>query len=475
MTSRSTDDDADSSPDAEGARTHGSDPTSPSGVRPRGSEDAAPAITAETPRFRSGLLALLPLLVAVVAGVIAYARLPEVSRRTVWAEDGAVFLSQIDTEGVVATLFRPYDGYLHVIPRLVADLVSLAPIEKWALGLTIGSCAIAAAVSALVFVLSGSLLTWLPARLAVALLTVLTPALPIEVLGNAANLHWYFLWAAPWIALATAKTRAGSIALGAVTLLMTLTEIQMVLFAPLLLLRLRERRSWPVGVGFAVGGLAQIAVALSHPRERAPLSIDVSVTVWGFLTNETSLVSGSGALTGALVARWGLLVPTLVVVAFVLAGAYAFWRGDRRIRVLVTALAVGAPVLYAAAVTVNPNPAFSYDSWTIEQWAAFEYLRYAVVPAMMLGALPFVAASVAARRGRRFIPWAIIGGGLVVATLAFFPSSTSRNAGPVWENGVRNAESVCGQANRPHPDVVDIALAPVGWGARFTCDYVEQN
>lgn len=472
MTSRSSDDDADSPPDAEGARTHGSDPTSPSGVRAHDSEDAAPAITEATPRFRS---VLLPLLVAVVAAVLAYARMPEVSRRTVWAEDGAVFLSQIDADGVVGTLFRPYDGYLHVIPRLLADVVSLAPIEKWALGLTVGSCSIAAAASALVFVLSGSLLTWLPARVAVALLTVLTPVLPIEVLGNAANLHWYFLWASPWIALATAKTRGGSIALGAVTLLMTLTEIQMMLFAPLLLLRLRERRSWPVGVGFAVGGLVQIVVALTHPRERAPLTIEVSGTVWGFLTNSMSLVFGSGAQTGALVARWGLLVPTLVVVAFVLAGAYAFWRGDRRIRILVTALVVGAPVLYAAAVTLNPNPAFSYDLWTIEQWAAFEYLRYAVVPAMMLGALPFVAASVAARRGRRLIPWAIIGGGLVVAMFAFFPHSTSRNAGPVWENGVRNAQSVCAEASRPHPDVVDIALAPGGWGARFTCDYVEQN
>ena len=40
---------------------------------------------------------------------------------------------------------------------------------------------------------------------------MLLPLLPNEVLGNEANLHWIFLWLAPWLLLANPRTRWGGI------------------------------------------------------------------------------------------------------------------------------------------------------------------------------------------------------------------------------------------------------------------------
>lgn len=49
----------------------------------------------------------------------------------VWAEDGALFLRDSLTRPFGSNLAAPYGGYLHVVPRLIAELMSVLPLT-WA-------------------------------------------------------------------------------------------------------------------------------------------------------------------------------------------------------------------------------------------------------------------------------------------------------------------------------------------------------
>ena len=80
-------------------------------------------------------------------------------------------------------------------------------------------------------------------RATLASAVVLVPAAPIEVLGNAANLHSYCLWLVPWLLLARPASRRGSVGLGAVGLAIALSEIQTALFAPFFAIGARDSRA----------------------------------------------------------------------------------------------------------------------------------------------------------------------------------------------------------------------------------------
>ena len=405
--------------------------------------------------------------IVLAAAVLSFLRLPTVSRHTVWAEDGAVFIRQSTEDGPFASLLRPYDGYLHAIPRSIIDLVSLTvPFDDWALGITIVCCGIVGLIAGLVFSLSRSLVPWLPARIAIALLTALTPTLPNEVLGNAANIHWFFLWAAPWLLLGSARSMRGAFGLGVVALGMALTEIQLVFFLPLLLWRWRDRRVWPVAGGMIIGLVAQATTTLLFPRERSPQIIDPFSVVPGFVSQVAGgTVLGSGARTGWIISSTGLVVPLAVLMVGVLACAYIVWRGSRLTRLLALTMLVGPVALFAAAFLLNPSPLFDFAAWDADDWMRFTFLRYALVPAMMMATLVPVAAAVAADRGRRIVPWLVIVGCVAIAALSFIPDGTSRSDGPIWDTGAHRAEELCATGAA----LAQVPVAPLPWVAEVPC------
>lgn len=71
--------------------------------------------------------------IAVVAAGIMLVRLPSAALATLWAEDGSTLLSDRLTNGAGADLLTPYDGSLHVVPRLVTELlVAVLPLDGFA-------------------------------------------------------------------------------------------------------------------------------------------------------------------------------------------------------------------------------------------------------------------------------------------------------------------------------------------------------
>ena len=90
---------------------------------------------------------------AVLAGaLICFARISPVAQGTVWAEDGAVFIHDALRRPGPLDIFAPYQGYLHVVPRMTVSLVVLLfPIDSFAVAISFLSCLVIALIALMVF------------------------------------------------------------------------------------------------------------------------------------------------------------------------------------------------------------------------------------------------------------------------------------------------------------------------------------
>ena len=120
---------------------------------------------------------------------------------SVWAEDGAVFLAGALNDDLVGAVTTTYADYLHLVPRLLAELAALAPLE-WAPELL-------SVLGATVVVLCAFIVWWASAahlpdprlRGTLAAVVVLLPVVGYESLANLAYVSWFMLFASFWLLL----------------------------------------------------------------------------------------------------------------------------------------------------------------------------------------------------------------------------------------------------------------------------------
>jgi hypothetical protein len=443
-------------------------------------------------REREGLVATA---VGLVVAVVAFLRIPTADLGVVWAEDGAVFLTQRLAEGPFATWFTPYDGYLHLVPRILADVVvSVLPLEWFGVGTGVGTCLVAGAVGAFVYVASRDVVTGLPvrivlpARFVLAGLVVLVPTVSFEVLGNAANLHWLLLWLAPWLVLIRPRTRTGGALLGVLALAVGLSEIQAAVvlpFAvlPFLLLRRREGAGLPVRAALVLAFAVQLMTTLLSERAaRPPVLPDVLSTVLGFAVNAVLMpFLGQYHAANLVLATggWGAAAALAL-----LAGALGLVlvRGGPERAVAAGLLAWSAVVLWTAGYVLNPNPAFFYAQFGRDEWEALGPLRYGVVPAMCVLAIVILAVTVLVapapdrsgggvrmRRATR-IAGAVVAVGavaLIAWQLVGTAGSSIRTSGPDWAETVRTGETACEAVDAP--EEIALPVHPPTWSAIVAC------
>lgn len=412
------------------------------------------ALTAPRSRIRrvGDAIRRRPVVLLVVLGLscaaIAWLRIPAVAQGTFWAEDGRTFVSSAALGGP-SVLFKPYAGYLHTVPRLVAAGVVLLPVDQWALATTAAACAIAGGLAVVVYVCARDLVPWFPARLFIAALTVLAPLAPREVLGNLANVHSVFLWALFWVVLSRPRRMRTAIILSVVALFGALTEIQALFLAPLLLLRSRDRLVWIVRAGLLAGMAAQLAVTLCWPRaENTNPAVDPLSIAYGYLINAaTPLVVPQSQIGHVLVAT-GPAVGIAVLAVVAAGAAYVMVRGTRGQRLLVVAALSGSVLIYVASVATNPDTFYDYAQFTSAQLSNAWLTRYGVVPSMLLALVLPVAAAIALRRRHRrpALSWAIVAAaGLAAALIVaqFGPQLTRRSYGPAWQPQLAAATAEC--------------------------------
>ena len=418
-----------------------------------------------------------PVVLFVVTVLWAWLRVPEAARDTLWAEDGRDFLADSAAASVGSLWATPYAGYLHLLPRVIADAVTASvDVEHWALAMTAASCLTVGVVAVVVWACTADLVTSPSARGALALTPVLLPVVSVEVLGNVANLHWFLLWVAPWVLLHRPRTHVGVVLATVGLFVVGATEIQAVLFVPLLLWGWRDARRWPARVALLAGLVAQAVAAVSSPREEmagAPGSLADLVT--GYLVNVPGGALWADASSVGEIADGRLWLLALAALPFVAAGAWVLLRGTALQRVAAVTLLGGSVGAYAGAYLANGYHRAFYSTWGPAEWEAFSFSRYGVVPGMLLVALLPLALGVALGRRRRFAA-VVLGLLLAVVTLVQVVQTGStdgpRAAGPEWTGGADAVVEQCetGQAEAVAP------IAPGGpWTITLPCSYVEAH
>jgi len=403
--------------------------------------------------------------VAVVAGLagalLAWFRMRPGARATLWAEDGALFLAQASVEPWAQNVLAPYAGYLHTLPRLVADLVvAVVPTAWWAPTTTALSCALlGTAVAGVVLLTRG--LAGLPARTALGLVTVCAPLLALEVVGNLANVHWLLLWLMPWMMLADGGGRVRRWALALATLLVVTTEIQALALAPLLLWRPRGRGVLPRLLAVAVGAALQVQANLSVPRGVAGSPPDLVGTLLAWLHvvvlpwvmgAERALTTGSG--------RFGTALGVATTVGVAAAALLVVVRGTRLQALVATTFPLVGVALWVVAVWVNHPQLRAEDG-------AYVGVRYGYVPSLLL-VTPVVLALAVLPAGRIRRTCAV--GAAVAAAVPLvvgFAPGNARAVGPAWQEQVRLAELRCHTLTPG--TVVEVPITPEGWRSPLPC------
>ncbi|MDQ0677776.1 hypothetical protein QFZ30_001158 [Arthrobacter pascens] len=405
----------------------------------------------------------------VLGSLVAFARLPVTAQGTIWAEDGGIFLRDALAGGTLLDVFAPYEGYLHVLPRVAAEVVvMLFPVDYFAGAMNFLSCVTVALIAGLVFHCSKAMSPNPLVRICWASITILVAPGPLETLGNFANVHWYLLWAVPWLLLKPAASRAEGVFLFMVAVFVALTEILSLMFIPLFLYRFKDKGHWPARAGLLIGLACQVATTLFFPR--SPSSgyqvNPVSVVQGWFLNSSSALVFGDSPSIIENIRNFGALPIVLAALPFLAAFMYILSKGSRQHRLLAVVLVVASVGSWAATQVANPQRFFDYAGFNDAEWQTFFLSRYSTVPSMfLLALLPLAAAATEVRVRTAFA--AVLSGFLVLQAVYFFPSWVSRQDGPIWAEGVLVARQAC--LNEPTVMSQSVPIAPRGW----TWDKVE--
>ena len=156
---------------------------------------------------------------------------------SMWAEDGQVFYQQSVQFGFFQVLVRPYNGYLHVIPRLLMELVRVFPMADAAAATAVIGATATSAMALLVYVASGTLLQSRALRISVAAPLALTWVAQLELGNNILSLHIYLLYVAFWLCLWNPRHRAALVLAAALLVLTAASDPLVGIYLPLLVLR----------------------------------------------------------------------------------------------------------------------------------------------------------------------------------------------------------------------------------------------
>jgi hypothetical protein len=271
---------------------------------------------AVSPSVRGGLLVAL---LFVVGAAALFLRVPLPWRDVLWTDDGGIFLEQAYAHPFFEALTTPYAGYVHLVPRVVAELTTRLPIELVPAATSAIMAVLTSLLAVAVFVLSAAHLRSLTARLLLWALMVAAPLAGMEIALSTANFQWYLLAAMLVVTFSRRPGAWGTVIATAVATTAMASSALALLFLPLLLIRAAafRRRQDLVLVAFSLAGAVfQVAGMLATSRSTAVGDADLVRTMGDLLWNV--------ALPGWIGPAWAQGIATAglaLVLGIVLLGA----------------------------------------------------------------------------------------------------------------------------------------------------------
>lgn len=421
-------------------------------------------------RFEGTVVVLAVLALAVVLALLRLGL--TTSLNTVWAEDGPIYLQASLTQGLWHAVFSPYAGYLVLVPRLIAEVAAVPPLESAAATVSIVSALVAALSALAVWFATAGHIRNPYLRGGLALATLLAPTAGQETLDSAAYVPWYMLFATFWLLLWRPRTMRGACLAGAFVLLTGLSTPGVWFFIPVAAMRavaIRDRRDATVIGCFALGAAVQVPVVLGQEQGTALWTSHI----WAaYLQRVVDGGAFGQRLGGNLWADLGW--PFLIALAFaaMVGLAIGLRRSPASARwfaavALPTSLVMFVLSAYQRSVGLN----IFWSAGTSGGTAS----RYVLVPALLLVSVGVVTVDGALRR-RRDSPTGLswgVGATLAVLLLAvvtsFDMSSSAFRGRPYWDDALKGAANKC-IAN--HEENAGIPTSPPPFGVQLPCEQV---
>jgi hypothetical protein len=368
----------------------------------------------------------------------------------VWAEDGGIFLRGAFNDSIPGALTETYAGYLHAVPRLLAEPAAALPLEWSSKVLALAAAAVTVLCAFIVWRASQAHLPDPLLRGFLSAMVLLSPVVGFESLANVTNLQWMMFFAAFWLLLWHPGNLSVAVAAG-VFLALTLASAPLaLLLAPLAALRIREalrdRCEAAIVAGFGVGAIVQLIAIFFDDSQQAdprwdfdllPAYLVRVVGGLGFGQN-----AGSGlweVVPGPVLAMTGLAFAAIVIAVLRPTPA-------RGLSLLALALSAGLFLI----------PGYLRDAaeplmWTDEYTGTYG-ARYVILPALFL--LTAVLLQLQAASSRVRIPvLAVI---LAAALTTFYVGDPGRST-VRWTDTVEAARETCAPGQAVSDEV------PVSW------------
>jgi hypothetical protein len=391
---------------------------------------------------------------AVLTGVAVFlttfARDPS-AWRTVWAEDGKVFLAGAVEQGF-ESFFHFYAGYLQTVPRIGALVAAAFPLSMAPLVMTTFAVTIASVCAATVEALSGAYIAARWIRVGLGLCFGFLPAIRVETIANMANLQFFLVAASFWVLLVIPRTRAGR-GLSVVFLVATAasTIVGFVLF-PVALLRLLDRRNrLPAQIFVGVQALHGIVILIARPARNVQALTSLHNVVHHFVYDVIASQFFGGPFSENHHPHLTLFVIGVAAVASIVLLLFNPPHDARsELIVAVGALILGGVTYLLEAATDSTVP------------------RYAVLPALFILFGVGIVADVAWRLKVARTMTGVVALAVVLSWSFSFPVTSYRDTGPRWSVAYPDAQRACQGATR----VERLPILPVGWTMTLPCSAI---
>jgi len=410
---------------------------------------------------------------AITAGIalgvaLTLMRLPRSTWDTLYAEDGREFLQAWVTSASPALLLTPYDGYLHLWPRILSGLVAFLPVGAWPMATIMVFGASVGLIGALSMIASRAVISSRLLRLLVLAVPMLLPFAGVEALGNLANLHWYFFYLAFWVCWSSPSSYGEALGWGAVLLVSVLTEIQLVFFAPVILFRAWRgtRHARTMLMGWMVGSAGQVLAYLASETTRTSRGLGDISSMWrGFLANVVlGTPIGHQPRVNRIVEVGGWLLPAMALLLLVISLAVAGVRSSRH-GCIISAAAIIAFTSWSFSFLINNYRGLDYAG------VPFPLIRWGTGASLLLWAALLTAADAVVLshpRAKKIVPpaAAIL---LLMSTFLSPASVSARHGAPSWADQIIQARAQCEQADNAQTNV-SVRHAPEGWSISLPCE-----
>lgn len=398
---------------------------------------------------------------------ISLARTPKSTWNILWAEDGAVFVSDALQQGP-GVLFAGYAGYMHLLPRLATEVVVLLPLEIVPVGVTILAALLTGLIACACFVFLETRIASLELRLAAWVSCLALPIMGGEISNNFANLHWYLLIAAFCASVVRSRSRAMVLLQSVVLFFAVTSDALALLLLPILLFRwwvYAEGRDRVPTLAFLIGAVVQVVVvALSivagagRPPAQGRPGVSELLDLYTFRVVLNALFGVT--FPAQLIEAFGSALPGLalaVVVAAIVAAAIV--DPERRAGIIAFG---GASLAFALIVFTLQWDGFARSGLL----DFFTGGRYAVVPVSLLLLAVILSADVLVER--MTVGWlrhtvaSLVLIAILVPSAVDFRAANVRAGATSWVNGLDAAAAACERT--PGEDLANVGLAPSWFG-----------